>query len=93
MRTGRNIENDDLNVMAGVGRNQTKTEMSPNVQRRGFTLKTRSPSPSRRQPENNGVSAQKNRVPVAKHCYECGSQFPVDWAKFCCECGEKRAGI
>ena len=25
-----------------------------------------------------------------RFCVECGTQFPVEWAKFCCLCGERR---
>ena len=42
-------------------------------------------------------TAQQTRTPggptAAKHCHECGEAFPVDWAKFCCECGEKRLSL
>ena len=102
MRTGRTMENDDLNVTAAAGRGQQKTDASPQPQRRTTGLKTRSPSPARRQPQANGVSGgqqqpQNVRSPItstaAKHCHECGEAFPVDWAKFCCECGEKRLGL
>ena len=100
MRTGRTMENDDLNVIAAAGRGQQKSDASPQLQRRNTGLKTRSPSPARRQPQVNGggqQQPQKVRTPTtstaAKHCHECGEAFPVDWAKFCCECGEKRLGL
>jgi len=99
MRTGRTMENDDLNVMAAVGRGQQKSDASPQLQRRTTGFRTRSPSPARQQSQGNGVlqQQQKIRTPVtsaaAKHCHECGEVFPVDWAKFCCECGEKRLGL
>lgn len=105
MRTGRTTENDGLNVMAAAGRGgQQRTDASPQIQRRTFALKTRSPSPARRQPPTNGIGSagaqpqsQQTRPPVAptaaKHCHQCGEAFPVEWAKFCCECGEKRYGL
>jgi hypothetical protein len=91
MRTGRTTQNGDLNVIAAAGRGQQ-------VQQRTSGVNTRSPSPARRPSQNNGaVQQQKVRTPVAstaaKHCHECGEAFPVDWAKFCCECGEKRFGL
>jgi hypothetical protein len=97
MRTGRTIENDDLNVMAGTGRGQQKIDASPQLQRRAGGVNTRSPSPARRPSQGNGVVQQKARIQMpptaAKHCHECGEGFPVEWAKFCCECGEKRLGL
>ncbi|CAF1126779.1 unnamed protein product [Rotaria sordida] len=100
MRTGRTIENGDLNIMAATGRGQQKPDASPQMQRRATGLKTRSPSPARRPPQVDGFlqqqqqQQQKTRVPTAaKHCHECGEAFPVEWAKFCCECGAKRLGL
>ena len=102
MRTGRTIENDDLNITAAVGRGQQKRDASPQVQRRTAGVNTRSASPARRPSQGNGVSYQQQqqhqtRTPItsaaAKHCHECGEGFPVDWAKFCCECGVKRLGL
>ncbi|UJR38366.1 hypothetical protein I4U23_031036 [Adineta vaga] len=100
MRTGRTLENDDLNVLAGTGRGQQKVDASPQSQRRTGGIKTRSPSPARRPSLTNGVSQQQPQKArtqaasaVAKHCHECGEAFPVEWAKFCCECGEKRLGL
>ncbi len=99
MRTGRTMENDDLNVVAAGGRGPQKRDASPQLQRRTTGLKTRSPSPAHRQSPGNGVlQKQKIQTPpiasaAAKHCHECGEAFPVDWAKFCCECGEKRLGF
>jgi membrane protease subunit (stomatin/prohibitin family) len=100
MRTGRTMENDDLNVLAATGRGQQKSDASPHLQRRTSGMKTRSPSPARRPSQgNDGVQQQqqKGRTQIvsaaAKHCHECGEAFPVDWAKFCCECGKKRLGL
>ena len=94
MRTGRTAENGDLNSMAAAGRGQTKGDAQP----RTPGVRTRSPSPARRAPQTNGgTPPQKVQPPLAstaaKHCHECGEAFPVDWAKFCCECGEKRLGM
>lgn len=103
MRTGRTMENDDLNILAASGRGQPKNDASPQLQRRTVGIKTRSPSPARRPSQTNGIlqqqqqQHQKTRVQTAstpaKHCHECGEAFPVEWAKFCCECGEKRLGL
>ncbi|CAF1684187.1 unnamed protein product, partial [Adineta ricciae] len=72
MRTGRTIENDDLNVVAAAGRGQQRSDASPQLQRRTGGIKTRSPSPARRPSLTNGGFQQKPRtqVPssVAKHC-------------------------
>ena len=108
MRTGRTTENDGLNVMAASGRGgQQKADASPQLQRRTVGIKARSPSPARRQPPMNGMGSAQLQSPsqtaqptrtvgaptAAKHCHECGEAFPVEWAKFCCECGEKRLGL
>lgn len=100
MRTGRTSENDGLNVIAAAEREQHRNDTSPRLQQRFVGVKTRSPSPARRPPQLNGTfksQQQKIRPPVAstaaKHCHECGEAFPVEWAKFCCECGEKRFGF
>ncbi|CAF1118407.1 unnamed protein product [Rotaria sp. Silwood1] len=104
MRTGRTTENDGLNIMAAAGREQQKNDVSPRFQtqqQRTTGTKTRSPSPARRISHINGgfnqQQQQKTKAPVAstaaKHCHECGNAFPVEWAKFCCECGEKRFGF
>ncbi|CAF2514653.1 unnamed protein product [Rotaria sp. Silwood2] len=101
MRTGRTTENDGLNVLAAVGREQhQKNDVSPRLQQQRTTaMKVRSPSPTRRISQINGGfnQQQKTRAPVAstaaKHCHECGVAFPVEWAKFCCGCGEKRFGF
>ena len=100
MRTGRTTENGDLNVTAASGRVYQKRDPSPQLQRRTPGMKTRSPSPAHRASPGNGVLRQQQKIGtpptssgVAKHCHECGEPFPVDWAKFCCECGEKRLGL
>jgi hypothetical protein len=98
MRTGRTAENGDLNSMAAAGRGHTKVETPPQAQQRTPGVRTRSPSPARRTSQLNGeTQVQKGKPMVAttaaKHCHECGEAFPVDWAKFCCGCGEKRLGL
>jgi hypothetical protein len=99
MRTGRTTENDGLNVVAGTGRGQQKNNISSPNQEHPPGVRTRSPSPARRPSQINGgfQQQQKIKAPVAptaaKHCHECGEAFPVEWAKFCCECGEKRFGL
>ena len=92
------MENDDLNLTAATGRGQQKSDASPQLPRRTVGLHTRSPSPARRPVQtNDGVQQQKTRGIIAfagaKHCHECGEPFPVERAKFCCECGEKRLGL
>jgi hypothetical protein len=96
MRTGRTTENDGLNIIAAAQKN----DASPPVQRRMIELKEGSPSLAGRPSQVNDAFQQQQqniRTPVAstaaKHCHECGEAFPVEWAKFCCECGEKRYGL
>ena len=96
MRTGRTMENDDMNLTAATGRGQQKSDASPQLPRRTIGLHTRSPSPARRPVQTNGgVQQQKTRPSIgsagAKHCHQCGEQFPVERAKFCSECGEQRS--
>lgn len=92
------MENDDLNITAARG-GQQRSDASPHSQRRTIGVKTRSPSPAHRPSQGNGLGLQqKFQTPpsssaAAKHCHECGQAFPVDWAKFCCECGHKRLGV
>ena len=100
IRTGRTTVNGGLNVLAAAGREQIKTDNSPRSQYRTIGPRTRSPSLAHQPPRTTGGShhqPQNNRQPVAstaaKHCHECGEAFPVEWAKFCCECGEKRFGV
>jgi hypothetical protein len=99
MRTGRTAQNGDLNIMAAAGRGQMKVETPPQVQGRTPGVRTRSPSPARRPSQVNGDNQQPQKIrpsiapTAAKHCHECGEAFPVEWAKFCCECGEKRFGL
>jgi hypothetical protein len=96
MRTGRTTENDGLNVIAGGGRGQQKNDTSSQFPPHMTRGKTRSPSPAHGPLQiNDGFQQhEKVRVPTAaKHCHGCGEAFPVEWAKFCCECGEKRFGM
>jgi hypothetical protein len=93
MRTGRTTENDGLNVIAANGRGQQKNDVSEQSQQRTPGVKTQSSS------QLNGAYQQQQKIraavvsTAAKHCHECGEAFPVDWAKFCCGCGEKRIGL
>lgn len=63
-------------------------------------MNSRDPSQNRRQ-----VAAQQNGTkntyakpqPAAdtsssgsRYCHECGYEFPVQWARFCSYCGDKR---
>ena len=96
MRTGRTMENDDLNIVAATGRGQQKSDVPSNTQRRTSGVKTRSPSPAHRPAQGNGVlEQQKFRIvsTAAKHCHECGEAFPLEKAKYCCQCGKKRLGV
>lgn len=98
MRTGRTMENGDLNVMAAAGRGPQKNDQASQVSQRSTGAGTRSPSPAHRTSQVDGAAQpMKVRTPIAstaaKHCHECGEAFPVEWAKFCCECGEKRFGL
>lgn len=93
MRTGRTMENDDLNTVAATGRGQQKNDVSSNTQKRTSGVKTRSPSPAHRPtPGYNVVEQFKGRMvsSAAKHCHECGEAFPLEKAKYCCQCGHKR---
>ncbi|CAF0801162.1 unnamed protein product [Didymodactylos carnosus] len=98
MRTGRTTENDDLNVQARQRSGGSTSNDSPMVNRR---ITNRSPSPARQQNSQvNGYATRARPKGVntvaatpAKHCHECGTEYVVDWAKFCCECGEKRIGL
>ncbi|CAF0852775.1 unnamed protein product [Brachionus calyciflorus] len=88
LRTGRNLTNSELNALA---RNR-----SGNSQRA---------SPKNRDASNNGRRAVQQPAarggygrtvgfkesPGSKFCHECGSEFPVEWAKFCSYCGSGRA--
>ena len=94
MRTGRTTENGDLNVLAAVRQVHQKTDPSSPASQRTTGVRTRSPSPAHRPSQVNGGAARPAvSSTAAKHCHECGEAFPVDWAKFCCECGEKRFGL
>ncbi|CAM2701076.1 unnamed protein product [Rotaria socialis] len=88
------------NYLPAVGRERQKKDVSPRLQQRTIVMKKRSPSPTHRLSQLNGsfnYQQKKIRAPIAstapKNCHECGESFPVEWAKFCCECGEKRAGF
>jgi len=35
-------------------------------------------------------AGSKGRRPLRKNCAACQTIYPVDWAKYCCECGTKR---
>ena len=78
-------------------RGQQKTNTPPQFQHRTVGVKARSPSPGRppSQTDDDSHPQQKMKAPAtaAKHCHECGEAFPVERAKFCCGCGEKRLGI
>ncbi len=38
------------------------------------------------------TQSNSRKVPgQSKFCGECGTQFPVEWAKYCCLCGERRS--
>ncbi|KAJ7376829.1 Zinc finger C2HC domain-containing protein 1A, partial [Desmophyllum pertusum] len=57
------------------------------VSSKGRMHKTTSQLSSGRQRE--GSAGKK----LSKYCHECGTKYPVDNAKFCCECGMKRLYI
>jgi len=39
---------------------------------------------------NRDRSAGTTRRQLKKNCGKCSTIYPVDWAKYCCECGTKR---
>jgi len=39
---------------------------------------------------NRDRSAGTSRRQLRKNCGKCSTIYPVDWAKYCCECGAKR---
>ncbi|UJR07773.1 hypothetical protein I4U23_012056 [Adineta vaga] len=84
----------------GVERDQSKNETTSYYQQHIAEVKNRSLASNQRLPQQtNGDDyqrheSQKPRIQtIAKHCHECGEAFPVERAKFCCECGQKRFGI
>lgn len=100
LRTGRNQSNNELNTMAR-NRGQKDSPLpsrDPSKSRYGNQA-----SPSG--PNRNGSNAQNQQrqtsggqqpqqkagsAGVAKFCHECGSEFPVKWARFCSFCGDRR---
>lgn len=86
LRTGRNQSNNELNTLA---RNRGQKD-SPLQRRYG-----NQPSPNG---PNKGYAQQARQIPQqqpgsagnAKFCHECGSEFPVKWARFCSYCGDRR---
>jgi len=45
-----------------------------------------------RQNSHNNGNAQHAEIGAtgSKFCHECGSEFPVKWARFCSFCGDRR---
>lgn len=41
-------------------------------------------------PRDGGVDAVNNGGVKSKFCHSCGTRYPVESAKFCCECGIRR---
>ncbi|KAJ8010842.1 hypothetical protein DPEC_G00079330 [Dallia pectoralis] len=39
---------------------------------------------------NDAKCENDNVGMLTRFCHECGTKYPVDWAKFCCECGVRR---
>lgn len=56
------------------------------------------PSPSGPNRNTGGYAAQQRQTGpsnpgsagTSKFCHECGSEFPVKWARFCSFCGDRR---
>lgn len=46
--------------------------------------------PSLPSPCRDGAGAVNNGGVKSKFCHSCGTRYPVDSAKFCCECGIRR---
>jgi len=96
LRTGRNTTNNELNNALARNRGQKESPMNsrdPSKSRYG-----NQPSPhqngggQRTMTYGRQVSQQnnENQVATAKFCHECGSEFPVKWARFCSLCGDRR---
>lgn len=95
LRTGRNQSNNELNTLA---RNRGQKD-SPLQRRVG-----NQPSPSGPNRNTGGYAAQHRQngsgsnqglshpesAGTSKFCHECGSEFPVKWARFCSFCGDRR---
>lgn len=89
LRTGRNNQNSEINSTLArkrSGNNSQKTSpMNRSMNRRDQT------PPGQNKHMVNGK--QPTRAPAggtSRFCVDCGTQFPVEWAKFCCLCGCRR---
>lgn len=96
LRTGRNQSNNELNTMAR-NRGQKESPMASREASRGRYGNQPSPSGPNRgnggyPPRQNSHNAPQSDSPgvVSKFCHECGSEFPVKWARFCSFCGDRR---
>ncbi|CAF1171158.1 unnamed protein product [Adineta steineri] len=92
---GRTPDNNRFNTMEDTDQEQQTYSTGSRQQQRMTHVKTKTPGPNLRPTHvNGGLQQQKIKIPpAAKHCHECGEAFPVETAKFCCSCGEKRYGI
>lgn len=95
LRTGRNQSNNELNAMA---RNRGKKDSPLQSRDHSKTRYGNQPSPSGPN-KNSGYGQQRNGPPLpqpgsaggnSKFCHECGTEFPVKWARFCSFCGDRR---
>ncbi len=102
LRTGRNLSNSELNALASRNRSGSvgiKKESSMNSKKTaaypggasGNGLKytyTKGPA------GGAGTGSSGYGASAGGHsgtfCGECGSEFPVQWAKFCSFCGDRR---
>lgn len=72
---------------------ETKAGTSSYYQQHMADMKNRARTTGQRPMQTSGESSLREAPAPAKHCYKCGEAFPVERAKFCCTCGEKRFGV
>lgn len=74
-------KNDSQNIYNTISYHpDTRTDPPPNFHQSGI---------KHHHQETSDLSAQK----LSKFCHECGARFIVDQAKFCMDCGVKRANL
>lgn len=94
LRTGRNLSNSELNSLA-------RNRSGSNSMKKESPVNSRRPPAQQQQAQQNGMRATYVRGPAPSNsgggggggggfCGECGSAFPVEWAKFCSFCGDRR---
>lgn len=105
LRTGRNTMNSELNALAR-NRGGTSQKESPINSRDASNKRAPQQQQQQPQAQNQngtrgggygrggGGGQQNGEAPgggsSSKFCHECGSEFPVQWARFCSFCGDRR---